>query len=323
MKKRKYFGLLFVAILFASCASPADEITSLDVPEQDVSNNEYTAYDGFQLLQSTCFSCHSPNPLNENNIAPTIAEIKNAYITQFSEQKEFENAIARFLNKPSEDIAIMKDAVSLFGAMPQMGGQQSQSKVIAAYLFANDIEGESWFSNEFPKEELRIAQNQDQMSFSDRGFEYAMSTKSLLGKNLKGQIKNKGTLEAVKFCNLKAWHFTDSMSTVYDAEIKRVTDKARNTSNRANEDELAVIDKFKKQLNAGQEIIPITVESEKNVIGYYPIVTNDMCLKCHGAVTDIEEETFAKIKELYPADMAMNYSVNELRGIWAVKMKKR
>ena len=83
--------------------------------------------------------------------------------------------------------------------------------------------------------------NKQNMSYVDRGFEYAMATKSVLGKNLKGKINAEGALAAVNFCNLKAVHFTDSMSSVYKAEIKRASDQPRNANNQANNYELLVM----------------------------------------------------------------------------------
>tara|TARA_B110000046_G_C13024289_1_gene412983 strand:- start:5765 stop:6247 length:483 start_codon:yes stop_codon:yes gene_type:complete len=160
------------------------------------------------------------------------------------------------------------------------------------------------------------------MSYVDRGFEYAMATKSVLGKNLKGKINAEGALAAVNFCNLKAVHFTDSMSAVYKAEIKGVSDQPRNANNQANDDELLVINDFKTQLASGEEIVPFTTEKEEHVFGYYPIVTNDMCLKCHGDIGEIDEAAHSKIQLLYPEDKATGYSTNQLRGIWVVKMMK-
>ena len=40
-----------------------------------------------------------------------------------------------------------------------------------------------------------------------------------------------------------------------------------------------------------------------------------MCLKCHGT----PEKSFSeKIKQLYPADLAVGYSENQVRWIWKI-----
>ena len=53
---------------------------------------------------------------------------------------------------------------------------------------------------------------------------------------------------------------------------------------------------------------------------YYPIVTNAMCMQCHGKKDlQIKPETLAAIGEFYPEDKATGYGENELRGIWVVE----
>ena len=82
------------------------------------------------------------------------------------------------------------------------------------------------------------------------------------------------------------------------------------------------LDQFLPKLASGEEIVPFTTEKEEHVFGYYPIVTNDMCLKCHGDIGEIDEAAHSKIQLLYPEDKATGYSTNQLRGIWVVKMMK-
>jgi len=281
-------------------------------------------YDGFQLMQSACFSCHSPNPSVENPVAPTLAEVKLAYLDQYPEKKAFQDAFLAFLENPTKERAIMDDAIDQFGLMPQMSLGKDKSQAIASYIYENQVQNSDWFNNDFKSEQRRVKLLSDNLSDLDRGFEYAMGTKSLLGKNLKGQLKSEGTIGALNFCNLKAYHFTDSMSQVFDATIKRVSDKPRNPVNEANELELEIMEQFKEKLAKGEEINGTTREVLKGYVnGYYPIVTNDMCMKCHGSVDKMEEGVHEKITTLYPTDQATGYLPNQLRGIWVVKMKKR
>ena len=59
------------------------------------------------------------------------------------------------------------------------------------------------------------------------------------------------------------------------------------------------------------------------MIGYYPIITNQSCLQCHGNTKkDIKPKVLEKIDLLYPKDLAINYKNNELRGIWVIEMDK-
>ena len=113
------------------------------------------------------------------------------------------------------------------------------------------------------------------------------------------------------------------MSSKHDAIIKRVSDKNRNPNNKANAQELDYISLYKQILKNGEEPEPIVVEENKKVNFYYPIVTNAMCLKCHGTPgKEIQRETYDKIKELYPNDKAIGYDVNEVRGMWSISFDK-
>lgn len=160
-------------------------------------------------------------------------------------------------------------------------------------------------------------------SYAQIGLDMAFTTKAQLGKNLMGAMKEKGTNEALQFCNLKAMPLTDSMSTVHHARITRVSDKTRNPNNKANDTELKSIESFKKALANGEKITPILETKNDSVYFYYPIVTNGMCLKCHGNPDTIEKDVLASLEKLYPYDTALGYSDNQVRGIWSISFKEK
>ena len=159
-------------------------------------------------------------------------------------------------------------------------------------------------------------------SYAELGFQYAMATKGILGKNLLEAINEKGSAEALSFCNTKAIHLTDSMAQVQGVKIKRVSDLERNPDNKANTEELAYIIATKAKIKAGEEPSPMAVELADKVLAYYPILTNTMCLQCHGSKENIHVATKAKLNALYPNDKAIGYGEDELRGIWVVEMPK-
>ncbi len=160
--------------------------------------------------------------------------------------------------------------------------------------------------------------------YMDKGMDYALSTKAVLGKNLMGTIQKNGTLAALQFCNIRAYSLTDSMATVHQATIKRVSDKPRNIINMANEEELGYIDTYKKTVSEGKDVTPIVVQKNDKVNFYYPIITNAMCLQCHGKPDkEIKPEILAALKELYPKDMAQGYDVGQVRGVWSISFKKK
>ncbi|MCK0160986.1 DUF3365 domain-containing protein [Allomuricauda sp. F6463D] len=151
------------------------------------------------------------------------------------------------------------------------------------------------------------------------GMTYAQETQKVLGKTLMGTIQNKGVEEAVVFCNERAYPLTDSMATNFKARIKRVSDKPRNPNNLANAEELIHIESFKKIISEGDSIKPVVSETSGEVHFYYPIVTNAMCLNCHGIPEkNIAPEVLTHLTELYPDDQATGYGPDEVRGIWSI-----
>ncbi|UKN03122.1 DUF3365 domain-containing protein [Paracrocinitomix mangrovi] len=314
-------GTSFLSTL-NSCSGNYDEYTD-DLSDGLNNTDEITEdYNGFQLMETSCFSCHSPNAGNEAIAAPNMANVKQHYLDKYPNEEEFVEAIVAFISEPSEEKALMSDAIEKFGVMPNMGLNKAQNTAVAQYLFSSSIQDSNWFAQSYELEKAKNLVNPEDMSYVDRGFQFAMSTKSILGKNLKGKIKAEGTDGALEFCNVQALPLTDSMATEFGVKIKRVSDKNRNPLNAANEEELKIIASFKEFLTKGEEIIPTTIEGDEFVTGYYPITTNQMCLHCHGGEKDIKSSTAALIKEKYPSDKATAYGVNELRGIWVVEMKK-
>lgn len=156
------------------------------------------------------------------------------------------------------------------------------------------------------------------------GQNIAMQTKGVLGKNLLHAIKSEGTENAITFCSSKAIPLTDSVALSLHAKIKRVSDKNRNPDNKANEAELDYIYTTKEAISKGETVKPKLTAVGNKQIAYYPIMTNDMCLQCHGQPEkDISANTLSKISELYPDDKAVGYKTDELRGIWVVEMDKK
>lgn len=158
----------------------------------------------------------------------------------------------------------------------------------------------------------------DTIDYVNRGLEYALSTQAILGKNLMQAIEKGGTVEALAFCNEQAYPLTDSMAVVHNVRLKRVSDQPRNIENIANTEELNYIENYKKSIANQVSPEPLVINSGTDIKVYYPLVTNAVCLQCHGKASNIEARTRKKLTILYPKDKALDYDVNELRGIWRV-----
>lgn len=158
-------------------------------------------------------------------------------------------------------------------------------------------------------------------TYRETGLQLAMTLQQTLGSHLKAAIESGGPEHALEFCNIRAIPLTDSVSTALNASIKRISDQPRNPNNRANNDEVAIIEAMKNSLAEGESPQPDLVVIGDKVIGYYPIITNELCMNCHGNTkSDISESTLKKLQELYPTDQATGYGIGELRGVFKVEM---
>lgn len=163
----------------------------------------------------------------------------------------------------------------------------------------------------------------DTTDYQAKGLEFATQAKNTLGKNLVNAINTQGTENALSFCSTRAIALTDSVAASLDVKLKRVSDKNRNPENAANSDELNYIESIKKASVKGEKLKPLVKENGNTVTAYYPILTDQLCMQCHGkTTTDISPATMTKLKTIYPTDLATDYSINEVRGIWVVQMKK-
>lgn len=320
--------LLIVFFIAVSCKENSKTVP-IEKPIDQVTKKAENHL-GKKILETECYICHNPKASEESMIAPPIIAIKKHYIDSNTTKEEFTEALIQWIIDPETE-SKMPAAHKRFGPMPYIPYPDDVITQIAEYLYDYEIEKPVWFDEHFEKqhgkgkgqligkEDMKSGETKKGKSYADIGMEYALATKTALGKNLMKAIQEKGPVGAVEFCNVKALPLTDSLSVMNNAIIKRVSDKPRNPDNNANEEELGYITYFKKIMAAGKEPKPIVKTENGEVNFYYPITTNAMCLKCHGKPNDqIQPETFRTLKNLYPADMAIGYDVNEVRGIWAI-----
>lgn len=318
--KKLVYTLGIVTIIATACNSETESTTNNTTTESP----ETVIDSRLALLSKNCFTCHNPEKNAPTRIAPAMADIRVAYLTANEEKDVFVDNFLRFVNTPSEQNSFMPESIKQFGIMPKLSYSQDDLKAIAAYVYENSMTGDEWIKQQESLNNISTSTIDTNISYTELGMNIANGTKAQLGKNLMTAIKEHGAAGAVSFCNTRAIPLTDSMAKVYSAYVKRVSDKPRNPDNKASEIEIEYIKQMKAQLAAGEEPKAIITESNNMVIGYYAIVTNKMCLQCHGSKNkDILPETLANIRKSYPNDAATEYGENELRGIWVVEMDKR
>lgn len=271
-------------------------------------------------LQANCLSCHSPSAARENRIAPPMQAVKLHYKTDGVREKQFVEEVVAFALNPSVEKSKMPGAVRQFKLMPKMNYSEEELTLVARYIYRTNLETPEWLEGHMTAE-MQSSDNEEDLPPLMRGKKIALASKALLGSNLTKAIQTQGTEEAVVFCNEQAIPLTNSSAEKHNAEVRRVSDKPRNPKNNANPEELKYIAAAKQMLVDGN-IKPQISEKNGMITGYYPIVTNQSCLQCHGTSGDIASNVSKKIATLYPDDKATGYKKNELRGIWVIQFKK-
>lgn len=145
--------------------------------------------------------------------------------------------------------------------------------------------------------------------------QYILRTQLQLGEELNEAVGRLGSAHAIDFCSVRAIPLTDSIGHSHDVKLTRITDKPRNPNNRANAEEIILMDSIRMQMKA-KDYKPALISEGKT--HYYPIITNSVCLQCHGKEDKISEFTNEVILELYANDEARGYGLNELRGLFKV-----
>jgi nitrate reductase cytochrome c-type subunit len=286
---------------------------------------------GKGLMERECYICHNPKASETHMIAPPMAMIKMHYIDSGTTKEQFTNAMVHWLNDPQQESKI-PNAVERFGSMPYIPYPEKVIEQIADYMYDYEMERPDWLT-EYLGNDKHGAENtlekynyatpgNAEKRYANKGLGHALAAKAQLDRNLMKAINEKGAQGAVEFCNVKAIPLTDSVSVMRNAAVKRVSDKPRNPKNQANAKELEHITFFKEQIASNNNVEPIVEIHDDEVNFYYPITTNAMCLQCHGSPNEqIESETLAAIRNLYPKDKAVGYGINELRGIWSINFE--
>ncbi len=309
VKAHIILGVFVWIIFFSACNESIKEATY---------SQEYYA-EGLSLLESNCFTCHSPKGNESDQVAPSMSALKKQYLRENTTQEEFTRHLSTFLTDPSVEKSKMLTAIKQFGLMPKIDLSETQITQIATYIYNTPLEHSDWFIKHYgEKQENNKDSNTDVQTQIERAQHYALATKSILGKNLLDAINAYGTAGAVSFCNTQALALTDSMSTQLDVRIRRVTDKPRNPKNQATTYFLHEINAYKNQLSEGKKLEANSINIGGKNIYCIPIVTNAMCLKCHGS-SEIDTQTRQKLIALYPFDKGTGYAKNELRGIWVIE----
>ncbi len=143
-----------------------------------------------------------------------------------------------------------------------------------------------------------------------------------LGQKLKGTIASDGPVAAVGVCKEVAPAIAKSLSIRHGAQVSRVGTRVRNASmgvpNGWQKDALADFDarlaKGEKPADLEYWKVVDTGNGNQELRYAKAIVTQQLCVTCHGKPEDIPAPLMEKIRAEYPHDQATGYSVGQLRG---------
>lgn len=154
----------------------------------------------------------------------------------------------------------------------------------------------------------------------ERGRAIAGQAFALLSTNLARAIATGGITNALPYCSERAYPLTALVAASNQVTLQRLTHKPRNSTNRVSDVELEVLRGFQLSLGRGEPPTPVVRALGTNLVSFYSpiVITNPLCLQCHGSERDIQPPVAALIRQLYPHDEATGFKLGDLRGAWRV-----
>jgi len=143
-----------------------------------------------------------------------------------------------------------------------------------------------------------------------------------LRSELKAAMQAGGPEAAVSVCNQAAPQIAKDKAAETGWSVGRTALRLRSPANAPDGWERTVLDMFADKAAKGAELAslehyePVTVDG-KSVFRYMKAIpTQKPCLTCHGGKIDASLER--KIREFYPEDQAVGFSLGELRGAFTI-----
>jgi len=145
-------------------------------------------------------------------------------------------------------------------------------------------------------------------------------------QELKGELqqamKAGGPTNAIEVCKTKAPKIAADHSNKQGWRVARTSLKVRNPGNAPDAWERKVLKSFEARKAEGEDITKmeyaeVVTQNGKQTFRYMKAIpTGQVCLNCHGAKIDAATE--AKLKQVYPADMARGFSVGDIRVAFTI-----
>ena len=148
-----------------------------------------------------------------------------------------------------------------------------------------------------------------------------------LKKELFAAIGKDGVAGAIHICKNRALQITDSLAQADPliVDIKRTTNKYRNSENKPDNIDAQVLGNMKNQISSGDKL-PEFVIQKYEVDGktypryYQPMKIQPLCISCHGDKAKMKKEVVSILAEAYPEDKAHGYEARDFRGLIRVTL---
>ncbi|MGJ8725487.1 MAG: Tll0287-like domain-containing protein [Roseibacillus sp.] len=155
------------------------------------------------------------------------------------------------------------------------------------------------------------------------GTEASLALMKSLGGQLKAALQSGGPENALHVCQQVAQPLTASTSQdLPAATVTRTALMVRNPANAPGTDDQEVLSRWQTLLAEGQSLPEneIVRHGANQALFYKPILTEAICLKCHGDPSTFSPALAAKISEAYPDDQAIGFKEGDLRGVFRVEV---
>lgn len=158
-----------------------------------------------------------------------------------------------------------------------------------------------------------------------KGGEIVNLSQAELLKNVAEAMSTGGPAYAVDFCNVHALSIKDSLSALYNCEIKRIATKYRNPEDKpGTKTEIDILKLYQDAHQKSESFGPVVYILDDHIEYYHPIlIKNGACLLCHGTPGEqINDLTMGMINTHYPDDLATGLKMDDLRGAWKITFMK-
>lgn len=137
-------------------------------------------------------------------------------------------------------------------------------------------------------------------------------------------LRQGGFAGAVRVCSEVAQELAKEASTRSGASVRRISLNYRNPKNSPDGIEagkLAFIDAERAGNRLKEDYAEVVATDGREVLHFLkPLVTQRLCLNCHGQGDEVDPGVRAILHQIYPGDLATGYREGDVRGAIALRI---